>query len=300
MIEAGLIAARFVHYAALALLFGAWAYAGLSEGDASLRVRFRRLVIWSATLVLIGSAVVLAATAAGLGGSFEALADMGLWSTVLQETDFGRIWIARLALALLAIVVAVAWDGRPGQSAHVAGLIMAGGLVITVAWTGHAAIEDGAAGLIHRWADALHFIAAVVWVGAFIPLLWLVSSRNHAAKAARRLTRFHAIGVSAVLTLIVTGAVNGFFLVGTPAALLATTYGQLLSFKLALFAGMVALAAANRLRHTPALLAGIDSGERPEASMTLLRRSIRGELALGLLVLAIVAILGAIEPAASA
>ena len=300
MIETGLIAARFVHYAALALLFGSWAYAGFGRGDGVLHKRFRRLAIWSAAAVLISSAAVLAATAAGLGGSLDALADMDLCSTVIQETDFGRIWVARLVLALLTIVAALAWTGQPGQSSRLIGLLIAGGLVVTVAWTGHAAVEEGAAGQLHRWSDALHLMAAAVWIGVFAPLLWLVSSSDRASAAARQLTRFHAIGIGAVLTLIITGVVNSIFLVGTPGALLTTTYGQLLTFKLALFVGMLGLAGGNRRLHAPALLAAATSGASPEASMAALRRSVRTELALGLLVLFVVAILGAIEPAASA
>lgn len=299
MIETGLIAARFVHYAALALLFGGWAYAAFGKHDAALRHQFRGLTIWSATAVLISSAVVLAATTAGLGGSFDALADRDLWSTVLQETDFGRIWIARLALTLLALVVAVAWKGGPGRGAHLLGVILAGGLAATVAWTGHASIEEGLAGQIHCWADALHLIAAMVWIGAFVPLLWLVSRVDRAPEAAIQLTRFHAIGLCAVLALIFTGILNGVFLVGTPRALLTTSYGQLLMLKLALFASMLGLAGFNRLRHAPALLAATRSAGRPEASIAMLKRSIRAELTLGLLILAVVALLGAIEPAAS-
>ena len=180
-----------------------------------------------------------------------------------------------------------------------AGLVMAGALVTLIAWTGHAAIEEGAAGQVHRLADALHLVAAVVWIGALLPLMWLLAKPNTAPQAAQRLTQFHAVGLIAVLTLLVTGAVNSYFLVGTPEALLTTTYGQLLAAKLALFAGMVALAAGNRFRHAPALARSVSAGVVCEASIGSLRRSIGGEMILGMLVLAIVAILGAIAPATS-
>jgi copper resistance protein D len=299
MIETGLIAARFVHYAALALLFGGWAYAGFGADDPVLRPRYKRLAIWSAAAVLISSVAVLAATTAGLGGSFNALADTELWSTVIQETDFGTIWCARLALALLATMAALAWNRHPGHSAQMAGLILAGGLVVSVAWTGHAAIEEGAAGQLHRWADALHLAAAVVWLGALLPLLWLLSSPGASAQASRRLMQFHAIGLVAVLTLFLSGVVNSFFLVGTPTAMLTTSYGQLLAAKLLLFAGMVVLAASNRFRHAPSLARSVSAELSSDESISKLRGTIRVELALGLMVLAIVSILGAIAPAAS-
>lgn len=300
MMETGLIAARFVHYVGLAVLFGSWAYSGFGSADVALRRRFGRMAIVSAVVVLLGSVAVLAATITGLGGDLRALGDLDLWATVIGETDFGRIWSVRLVLATCAVATAVGWAAGRGDATRMVGLVMAGALVTLIAWTGHAAIDEGAAGQLHRLADALHLIAAVVWIGALLPMLWLLASPNAVPEAAQRLAQFHAVGLFAVVTLLVTGAVNSYFLVGTPEALVATTYGQLLAAKLALFAGMVALAAGNRFRHAPALADSVDAGLVSDTSIANLRRSIRGELILGVLVLAVVAILGAIAPAASA
>jgi copper resistance protein D len=299
MIEAGLIGARFLHYAALVLLFGGWAYAGFGGALPALLRRFDRLIIGSAVLVLIGSGAVLAATVVGLGGSYGTLADTALWATIITETDFGQIWSVRLILALLSVVVALAWSYGHGGTARLTGLALAGALLVSVAWTGHAAIEEGRAGRLHRWADALHLVAAAVWLGALGPLLWLLVTKDGGAYAARRLSGFHAVGLAAVLTLIATGLINSFFLVGDPLAFLTTRYGQMLALKLALFAAMIWLAARNRLSHTPALMHAISEGADPGTASARLRRSIGGELALGIIVLAIVAMLGAIEPAAS-
>jgi copper resistance protein D len=299
VIETGLISARFLHYAALVLLFGSWAYAGFSQADVALSRRLNRLIVGAALLVLVGSVAVMGATVAGLGGSVETLADTSLWATIINETDFGRIWTVRLVMAVLSVVVAAFWAFGHATIARVLGLALAGALLVTVAWTGHGAIEEGIGGLVHRWADAFHLVAAAVWLGALIPLLWMLARKDSAPNAAQRLTRFHAIGLAAVLTLIVTGLVNSFFLVGDPGGLFTTRYGQLLTLKLALFAGMIGLAARNRLLHTPGLMRAISSRADLGADTARLRRSIGFELALGLVVLAIVAILGAIEPAAS-
>lgn len=299
MIETGLIAARLVHYVSLAMLFGSWAFVSQPGGDAPLRRRFSGWRINSAALVLVSGVAVLAATAAGLGGSYASLADGELWSTILGETDFGKIWTARLALALVALAAALIWRNSVRSAARLTGVATAGALAVTIAWTGHAAIEEGAAGQLHRWADAMHLIAAMVWIGAFPPLLWLLSRPETAPSALRRLVDFHAIGTAAVVTLLLTGAVNSIFLVGSPGALFDTDYGRLLAFKLLLFALMFALAALNRFRHVPSLAGVIGSGDGAAAIATL-RRSIRTELTLGVLVLATVAVLGAIEPASSA
>lgn len=299
MIETGLIAARFVHYVALALLFGTYAYWSFAYADERLRRRFRLLAILSSLLALFGSVLVLAATVAGLGGSYASLFDQELWSAVIAETDFGKIWSVRLVLSVLVVAFAIGWREQGGSRGRWVGVTIAGALVATVGWTGHAAIEEGTAGQLHRWADVLHLLAAMAWVGALIPLLWLLAARSAGPEAVRRLTQFHSVGLVAVLTLLMTGLVNSYFLVGAPAALLTTTYGQLLMIKLALFAAMVALAAANRLSHAPALARNVSSGTDAVASIARLRHAIWGELALGVLVLAIVSVLGAIAPAVS-
>jgi putative copper resistance protein D len=299
VIEAGLIGARFLHYAALVLLFGGWAYAGFRSADVVLGRRLDRLIVISALLVLIGSGAVLAATVAGLGGGYGSLADTALWASIFADTDFGQIWSVRLILALLSVAVALAWRYSHGGFVRLTGLVFAGALLVTVAWTGHAAVEEGATGALHRGADALHLVAAAVWLGALGPLLWLLARKDDSADAARRLSSFHAVGLAAVVTLIATGLINSFFLVDDPLALITTRYGQLLGLKVMLFALMIWLAARNRLSHTPALTNAISDGTDPGMASARLRRSIGGELALGTVVLAIAAVLGAIEPAAS-
>ena len=58
-------------------------------------------------------------------------------------------------------------------------------------------------------------------------------------------SRFSLVGMAAVATLLATGIVNSWYLVGNVDALLNTHYGKLLLIKLALFLGMVGIAAFN-------------------------------------------------------
>jgi putative copper resistance protein D len=63
------------------------------------------------------------------------------------------------------------------------------------------------------------------------------------AIAAEVTARFSGLGVISVVVLLATGLLNTWFLVGSPLALVGTTYGQLLLGKLGLFLAMVTLAA---------------------------------------------------------
>jgi copper resistance protein D len=109
--------------------------------------------------------------------------------------------------------------------------------------------------------------------------------------------RFSGMGYVAVAVLVASGLVNGWYLVGSLAALLGTSYGQLLLVKLCLFAGMVGLALTNRFWLVPSL--GRDCEGVRRHALTRLRRHVVAEETLGLLVILIVSALGTMEPGVS-
>jgi putative copper resistance protein D len=301
--DAGLIAARFLHYAALALAFGAFAYVGFGERSPAVNRRLNQLRLGSSLILLLGMLAVLTATVAGLGGGWASLSDPTLWAAVVRDTDFGRIWSARVVMAMLLIAVALVMWRRP-RGLRRLGLLLAGALVASVALTGHAQAEAGAAGMVHRLADAAHLVAAAVWLGALPPLLFLLQrdalgSLESLRRAAGRLRAFHAVGLGSVVTLVLTGLVNSWFLVGSFEQLVTTSYGGVLLAKLALFAVMVGLAADNRLRLAPALSREVARSSESREVLARLRSHIRGELVLGMLVLLAVAALGAMAPASA-
>ena len=304
MTEAGLIAARFAHYAAMVLAFGAFAYAGFGERSPVVNRRLHRLGLRAGLAQLLAALAVVTTTVAGLGGGFASLSDPTLWSAILRDTDFGRVWSVRLVMAAILIAVGLAVWRRPAPGLRRLGLLLAGGLVATVALTGHAAVEEGASGVLHRLADAAHLVAAAVWLGVLPPLLFLLhqgaaASVEDPELAAARLRAFHSIGLGSVLVLVFSGLVNSWFLVGSFERLVTTTYGAVLLAKLALFAAMIGLAADNRLRLAPALTRDLAQGSDAGGALARLRSHIRGELMLGMLVLFAVAVLGAISPASA-
>ena len=104
-------------------------------------------------------------------------------------------------------------------------------------------------------------------------------------------TRFSMLGMVAVATLVLSGAINAWIIVGTWQVLLATAYGQLLLVKIAVVVTMIAFACVNRLRLTPQLAATAAA----DTSLQLARNS-GIEFALGLAVFAIVGALGLQHP----
>src|SRR5262249_14335534 len=129
--------------------------------------------------------------------------------------------------------------------------------------------------------------------GALLPLAYLLASAplDLAERATRR---FSLMGIACVGALVLTGFASAWYTVGSVPGLFGTRYGQLLLAKLALFAAMLALACANRLRWTPRLRA---SAGRPALAIGRLRRNAIAEASLGVAVLGVVGVLGVTVPA---
>ena len=152
-------------------------------------------------------------------------------------------------------------------------------------------------------ADVLHLVAAAAWLGGLVPLTLLLSQalRNEAdpwaSLASQAVRRFSMLGIVSVGTITATGIVNGWILVGSFKALVVTEYGRLLMLKISLFAVMLVYAAINRFWLTPDLALPSDKEARLKAMRRLTRNS-GIEIALGLIIFAIVGVLGTLHPAA--
>ena len=109
--------------------------------------------------------------------------------------------------------------------------------------------------------------------------------------------RFSSMGYVAVATLVVSGLVNSWFLVGSVTSLLSTLYGQILLGKLAVFAAMLALASGNRFWLVSRMIEARENSGPPAIWLGRLRYHVLGEQFLGLMVLLAVSVLGTMQPA---
>jgi putative copper resistance protein D len=308
MIDLGLVVARLLHYAAVTTLAGVaffplYAYALAEPKELSRR---RQAVLLTAAVGALFSGLLwFVFSVANMSGTLADVTDHEILWTVLNETSFGRVWIARILLALVivgVISVRFAAGAKPDRILS----ILTGALLASLAGVGHSQIEEGMAGLVHVTSDAAHLLAAGAWLGGLVPLGYILLLHGKAGRRAahgidlnRVLMRFSGMGYVAVATLIGSGLVNGWFLIGNVAGLFATPYGQLLIVKLVLFAGMLALAVSNRFWVVPSLTksARTDDSNGSTAWFARLRNHVLGEQFLGLMVLLIVSILGTMRPA---
>ena len=310
-----LIFVRAVHFAATLSAAGAAFFNVFiaqpalrpSAGRAELRAAIGGRLAWIAwiglVLTLLSGAAWFMLVAQSISDQplASVLSDGSVLQSVLLDTDFGRDWLMRLLLiALLAgLLVAKLREKRDSRGfLELAIVLVAAGLAGTLAWAGHGNGGAGLTGSIHLAADFLHLVAAAAWVGGLLPLAFMLAAAGRASSMSVARTaslRFSAYGIAAVGVLLLTGAINTWYLAGSVQALTATDYGHLLLVKIALFLVMLALATVNRLWLTPALSA--DAGEKlARHALRQLRRNIAIEIGAGAIILCLVAVLGVTPP----
>jgi putative copper resistance protein D len=237
-------------------------------------------------LALASAWAVLLMMAAGMGGSLGAAVDLSVLGTAVSDTQFGRVWMIRILLAVGVLAVIV--RPRPGRDRLL--LILSGLLLASVALTGHSALPGGAPGVFHQLADVAHLIAAGWWIGGLLALV--LSARALGPGAYEVLHRFSGVGYGAVAAIVLTGLFKSAILVASLGGVDSTAYGWTLLLKVALAVLMGLLALSNNFWITRRLKGGADQA----LWLGRLQHSVTLEFLLGLGVLAVVGALGAMSP----
>ena len=282
---------RFAHYADLMLLFGLPLFTLFNPlGRNSLATNGRVLLFLILGGLALSTLSIVAMTASMAGVAILDVDCTSIWA-MISQTPMGAAWSVRMCvLALLAISFVIM--RRPTVLASL-GAITLGSL----AWTGHGAAGEGNAGIIQLIADVVHLLAAGAWLGAIVGLGSMIWASRNTAATFGALENFASVGTIIVASVIGSGLVNAFYLVGWSnlATLPFTLYGQLLLVKIALVGAMLGVAALNRFKLTPALGAEIRN-DRIYPARGGLRLSFILELSLAAAILGLVAWLGTLEP----
>ncbi|MHC5133426.1 copper homeostasis membrane protein CopD [Pseudomonas glycinis] len=277
---------RFALYVDLLLLFGL-ALFGLYSFNALLRFRplLRGMAVTGALLSVAGLVLMTRA----MSGETQLAALWPHLQMMLLETDVGLAWALRMTALAIVVIRPSLWP------ASLAGAIA----LASLAWSGHGAMDEGWLRFWHFLSDILHLLAAGAWLGALLALVLMASGRigdTRLRLIADAVKRFEWVGAVIVLTVSVTGVMNYLFIVGPRLdGVLFGTYGQLLAIKVLAFAVMLVLAALNRFHLGPSLQQSLRDGQHLIAANAL-RRSVVMELALALLIVALVAWLGTLSP----
>jgi copper resistance protein D len=241
-------------------------------------------------LIAAGAAVVGLAQVAALLVQLTELSDGGAWPlAAVRETLFFQVSLARVALVLVVILAALGQrrGARGGWTALL--VVFAVALGLLAAGTSHAAARvEGRIPLFIL--DALHQVAAFVWIGGLFHLVVTALSPRVTTWPALLLPRFSALALSAVAALVLSGFGLSLTYIDALDALTGTAYGLMVATKVVLFGGLLAMGAINFFEVRR--LDGETSIPSPR-----LRRYVEVEFGLGVTVLLAAASLTSLPPA---
>ncbi len=291
--------------------------------------RLRLVLSVAAALGLLATAaqiVLEGAEAAGISG-FSALTKTIIEETL--ETRFGTVWgLAFLAWVLVAalapFVTSVSADPRTNIPAvrerggplrralamqSIASLLMAAPLVylcLCPALGGHGSSQSPE--ILNFPVNVIHVASMAVWLGGLGALLLVLPAATRSATTpadrgrllAGPLARFSTVALAMVALIMATGLIQAYVYVRHLGDLLSTGYGRAVLAKFLLLLCVIGVAAYNRRCSVPRLEAIAERGESPGRPGLLLRRALRGELALLAVVIGITAALAGYAPPVSA
>jgi copper transport protein len=309
-----------------ALAVAAGAGGGWPEASAVFATRARRL-LWLAIALGIVSGllgIVLQGATASASTFWSAL-DATVVREVLQ-TRFGTVWGLRVLawLVLGGVLLAgastravavlrpaavgaagVAPAPAPSRGLLAALAIPVAFLLVSPALAGHATTLHPVAALLPL--DVVHVSAMSVWIGGLVMLLFVLPGATRRLEPPDRsrllaavLVRFSPMALACVAALLATGVTQALVDMGGLSPLFSTPYGRAVLIKFVLLMALIALGAVNRQRVVPSLRRIASAGAAPGAAGRLLRRTLRAEVALVIVVLGVTSALVSYPPPKSA
>jgi copper transport protein len=306
----------------LAVAGGEARWRAASEAFAS---RLRTLLIAAVAAGVVSGVlgiVFQGATAAGV--SFWQALDADVIGNVL-ETRFGTFWGLRVLVWLgltVALVFALSGSRRPvlrsasvgatgsalpvnapGPAAMAALAVPLGMLAVAPALAGHASLQSPSG--VTFTANVIHVLAVSAWIGGLATLLFALPAATRKLEPPDRsrllastVARFSTLAGPAVLVIVLTGIAQALVEVRNLDNLIDTAFGRSVLIKFCLLLGpLVALGAYNRTRMVPRLRAIAAGGEPPGGTGLTLRRALRAEIAIVVVVLGVTAALASYPPA---
>lgn len=210
-------------------------------------------------------------------------------------TYFGTVWLARMALTAVLLGVWFAMDrgGRLSGLAQAAMLAASLALIGTTTMIGHGA-ASGEAGAVAL--DYVHNLVAAVWIGgiiyfafALLPALARLGGDVRERMSLLLIPRFSIAFVVSVGVVIVTGPALMWFLESDVGLITESLFGRMIIAKIAIASAMVGLGGLLQFRLQREGEAALRGGTVRVHRR--LRRSLRLDAALGVVLLGIVALL---------
>ena len=293
---------RAVQYGAIAIGLGAlvfllWSWAPLAIGGAAgaaFERGLRRLLLVACAAGLLSALAGLVLQGATAGGtSAWAALDPDVLDAVLS-TRFGGVWGAGV-LAWLAALIGVLVV--PPGAALLPPLLA---LALLPALGGHAGVQPPV--WLNAPANVLHVLAVSAWLGGIAVLVLVLRGATRELEPADRtralaatVGRFSTLAGAAIALILATGVLQAVIGMSAFGELLDTAYGRAVLIKLALLGAIAGLGWFNRSR----LLPRLRGASTPGSAGARLRRTLRSELALAVVVLGTTGALAGYQPSST-
>lgn len=209
------------------------------------------------------------------------------------DTDFGMIWEIRMGITVVLLAIWFLLENKTAASAKkqilVLGLSLA--LIATTTAIGHGAASEQVAAMT---IDYAHNLIASVWIGGvvffgfiLIPAFAKLDKSKKDLASLLMIPRFSSVIIISLGIVIITGPTLLWFLSDDIPTLSQSYYGWLILGKIAVGSAMIALGGYNQFKIQRPAEKSLDSTPVHQK----LKRSLRTEAILGIVLLGIVALL---------
>ena len=211
------------------------------------------------------------------------------------QTNFGSIWLLRMAITIVLLGIWFGLDRKKTltKSAQIPILVAMLALIGTSSLIGHGAASGEAPALI---LDYVHNLVAAVWIGgifyfvfALLPTLSKLKETNKEKMSLALIPRFSIAFVISIGIVIITGPLLMWFLESDVGLITESVYGQLIILKIAIAGVMIGLGGFFQFRVQRIAEKNFHSGKINVHKK--LKRSLKVDAALGVVLLGVVALL---------
>lgn len=219
--------------------------------------------LWLRRVLLAGALAGIAGGFAGLvfqaaeasGRGLAGAADPLSWHIVMTDGGYAAAVIRGLGLSVIAYTASSRPRSRP---------LLATGAALGCAWclvTGHT-VTKGPHLLVHA-TMLVHVVCAATWFGGLVALAVVIRRRraeDDLGGAAAVVKRFSVLMTAVVGALVACGVVLTIAFLGSPGELFSTSYGLVLTAKIATALTIIGIAGYNHRRLVPAVMDGARDG----------------------------------------